>query len=76
MDNYESLLQFLYQIPIAVARTDSDGNIDMLNPFMTNMLLVLNKGLPFGDSIFDVITTYDKAIKNKLLNENKKIPFI
>ncbi len=70
MKEFEELLEFLYQTPIAVCRTDLNGEIEMLNPFMVSTLMSLNSGVPVSN-ILSVLTRYDKDIyKNLNLDNN------
>ena len=51
---YESLIQFLYQVPIGLVQTTLDGEITMINPMAAQLLMPL---APAGDltNLFDVL---------------------
>lgn len=51
---YESLIQFLYQVPIGLVQTSLDGEITMINPMAAQLLMPL---APDGNllNLFDVL---------------------
>ena len=51
---YESLIQFLYQVPIGLVQTTLDGEITMINPMAAQLLMPL---APEGNlsNLFDVL---------------------
>jgi diguanylate cyclase (GGDEF)-like protein len=53
-DEHEALIQFLYQAPIGLVQTTRSGDITMMNPMATQLLIPLS---PEGDldNLFDVL---------------------
>ncbi len=57
----ESLLQFVYQIPVAVLRMSGAGAIDLMNPRAVGLLMGL--GLPFqADQGWDILEALDPVL--------------
>jgi len=57
----ESLLQFVYQFPVAVMRMNGAGVIDLMNPRAVSLLMGL--GLPFqADQGWDILEALDLAL--------------
>jgi signal transduction histidine kinase len=59
MTDYEEILTFVYQTPVGVVRTGLSGNIDLINPFATSMLLML--GADSADSRFNLFDILKKS---------------
>ncbi len=60
----EELLNFIYQTPIGICETDTDGMIMKINPHMTQLLLAFigtYDGLEIPN-FFDVLSTLDESI--------------
>lgn len=53
-DSYESLMQFLYQAPVALVQTNLQGDIEIMNPMGSQLLMPLS---PDGnlENLFDVL---------------------
>jgi diguanylate cyclase (GGDEF)-like protein len=51
---YEALVQFLYRAPIGLVQADLDGNVDMLNPMASSLLMPL-AGSGGLDNLFAVL---------------------
>jgi diguanylate cyclase (GGDEF)-like protein len=54
LDGYEALMQFLYRAPIGLVQTSLEGNVEMLNPMASSLLMPL---APDGglDNLFTVL---------------------
>jgi len=64
----ESLLDFLYQIPVAVLRMDVHGGIDLVNPRAVSLLSIL--GLPFrGDDGLRLLHELDADLAVRVREE-------
>ena len=64
----ESLLQFVYQFPVAVFRMCSMGVIDLMNPRAVSLLLAL--GIPFRpDQGWAVIAALDESLVERVRAE-------
>lgn len=53
-DTYESLLQFLYRTPIGLVQTSPDGDIEMINPMASRLLMPLSRDGSL-DNLFTVL---------------------
>ena len=53
-DEYEALIQFLYQAPIGLIQTSRTGDVTMMNPMSAQLLMPLS---PHGDldNLFDIL---------------------
>lgn len=53
-DSYESLMQFLYRAPVALVQTNLQGDIEIMNPMGSQLLMPLS---PDGnlENLFDVL---------------------
>ncbi|MGV8921418.1 MAG: sensor domain-containing diguanylate cyclase [Pseudomonas sp.] len=60
---YEALLSFMYLSPVGLVRTDPRGNIDMLNPMATQLLmpLVSSQGL---SNLFETLAAVAPELRN------------
>lgn len=58
---YETLVQFLYRAPVALIQTQQDGEIEMLNPMASQLLMPL---APDGDlsNLFSVLQPLDAGL--------------
>ena len=64
----ESLLDFLYQIPVAVLRMDAHGCIDLVNPRAASLLSILD--LPFrGDDGLRLLRELDIGLAARVHKE-------
>jgi diguanylate cyclase (GGDEF)-like protein len=53
-DTYESLLQFLYRTPIGMVQSSADGDVEMINPMASRLLMPLSRDGSL-DNIFTVL---------------------
>jgi diguanylate cyclase (GGDEF)-like protein len=53
-DAYEALIQFLYRAPIGLVQTNLDGQVEMLNPMASSLLMPLAPGGSL-DNLFSVL---------------------
>ena len=56
-DDYETLLQFLYRTPIGLMQTASNGDVEMLNPMASRLLMPLARQGNL-DNLFTVMEPY------------------
>jgi diguanylate cyclase (GGDEF)-like protein len=56
-DDYETLLQFLYRTPIGLMQTSSNGDVEMLNPMASRLLMPLARQGNL-DNLFTVMAPY------------------
>jgi diguanylate cyclase (GGDEF)-like protein len=56
-DDYETLLQFLYRTPVGLVQTSSNGDVEMLNPMASRLLMPLASQGNL-DNLFTVMAPY------------------
>jgi len=75
----DELLEFLYQTPVGVIKTDLSGNILILNPKSTNLLMSINPNFDGNlPNLFELFSLYDKFFMQKIesrLHTNEKLIF-
>ncbi len=71
--NEDELLEFLYQTPVGVIKTDLDGVVEILNPKATNILMTVNPDFQ-GEipNIFELFSIYDKYFTEKIIDKIEK----
>lgn len=56
-DDYETLLQFLYRTPVGLMQTSCNGDVEMLNPMASRLLMPLSRQGDL-DNLFTVMAPY------------------
>lgn len=64
---YEGLVEFLYQCPIAISRIRNDGTVEMMNPTGTQLFMPLSPGGEIPN-LFQVLDRYAPELRR--LSEN------
>ena len=64
-DDYEALLQFLYRTPVGLMQTSSNGDVEMLNPMASSLLMPLAKQGNL-DNLFTVISPYVPGLRQMI----------
>lgn len=64
-DDYETLLQFLYRTPIGLMQTASNGDVEMLNPMASRLLMPLARQGNL-DNLFTVMAPFVPQLRQMI----------
>lgn len=64
-DDYETLLQFLYRTPVGLMQTASNGDVEMLNPMASRLLMPLARHGNL-DNLFTVLSPYAPQLQQMI----------
>ena len=64
-DDYETLLQFLYRTPVGLMQTASNGDVEMLNPMASRLLMPLASHGNL-DNLFTVLAPYAPQLQQMI----------
>ena len=64
-DDYETLLQFLYRTPVGLMQTASNGDVEMLNPMASQLLMPLARHGNL-DNLFTVLAPYAPQLQQMI----------
>lgn len=66
-DDYETLLQFLYRTPVGLMQTSGNGDVEMLNPMASRLLMPLARQGNL-DNLFTVMAPYVPQLQQMIID--------